>query len=143
MSDAVNDGDRIYAVINGSAINQDGKSNGLTAPNGPSQVDVIRQALANSGISGDDIGYVEAHGTGTPLGDPIEVNSITEALNAKSRKSDTLRIGSVKTNIGHLEAAAGIAGIIKTSLAFYNGVMPAQINYDSLNPEIMLVRTLR
>jgi acyl transferase domain-containing protein/acyl-CoA synthetase (AMP-forming)/AMP-acid ligase II/acyl carrier protein/NAD(P)-dependent dehydrogenase (short-subunit alcohol dehydrogenase family)/SAM-dependent methyltransferase len=138
LSDAVNDGDRIYAVINGSAINQDGKSNGLTAPNGPSQVDVIRQALTNSGINGDDIGYVEAHGTGTPLGDPIEVNSITEALNAKSRKSDTLRIGSVKTNIGHLEAAAGIAGIIKTSLAFYNGVMPAQINYDSLNPEIIL-----
>jgi acyl transferase domain-containing protein/acyl-CoA synthetase (AMP-forming)/AMP-acid ligase II/acyl carrier protein/NAD(P)-dependent dehydrogenase (short-subunit alcohol dehydrogenase family) len=138
LSDAVNDGDRIYALINGSAINQDGKSNGLTAPNGPSQVDVIRQALTNSGISGDDIGYVEAHGTGTPLGDPIEVNSITEALNAKSRKSGTLRIGSVKTNIGHLEAAAGIAGVIKTSLAFHNGIMPAQINYDSLNPEIIL-----
>jgi acyl transferase domain-containing protein/acyl-CoA synthetase (AMP-forming)/AMP-acid ligase II/acyl carrier protein/NAD(P)-dependent dehydrogenase (short-subunit alcohol dehydrogenase family) len=138
LSDAINDGDRIYSVINGSAINQDGKSNGLTAPNGPSQVDVIRQALSNAGVNGDDIGYVEAHGTGTPLGDPIEVNSITEALNAKTRKSNTLRIGSVKTNIGHLEAAAGIAGVIKTSLAFYNGVMPAQINYNSLNPEILL-----
>ncbi len=138
LSEALNDGDRIYSVINGSAINQDGKSNGLTAPNGPSQVDVIRQALNNAGVSADEIGYVEAHGTGTPLGDPIEVNSITSALDVKTRKDDTLRIGSVKTNIGHLEAAAGIAGVIKTSLAFYNGTMPAQINYDSLNPEILL-----
>ena len=138
LADAINDGDRIYAVISGSAINQDGKSNGLTAPNGPSQVDVIRRALHDAGITADEIGYVEAHGTGTPLGDPIEVNSITEALNAASRKSAPLRIGSVKTNIGHLEAAAGIAGVIKTALGFHYGSIPRQINYTKLNSEILL-----
>ncbi len=136
LSDAVNDRDRVYAVINGSAINQDGKSNGITAPNGPSQVDVIRRALEDSGVSTDDIGYIEAHGTGTPLGDPIEVNSIVEALSLKKRGAKPPVIGSVKTNIGHLEAAAGVAGVIKTALGFYYGSIPGQINFSRVNPEI-------
>lgn len=138
LNEALSDGDRIYAVISGSAINQDGKSNGLTAPNGPSQVDVIRRALNDAGISGDEIGYIEAHGTGTPLGDPIEFNSITEALEVNSRNSGKLHVGSVKTNIGHLEAAAGIAGVIKTSLGFHYGKIPQQINFNSVNPEIKI-----
>jgi malonyl CoA-acyl carrier protein transacylase len=138
LSDAERDGDRIYSVIKGSAINQDGKSNGLTAPNGPSQVAVIKNALKNADVNPNEINYLETHGTGTPLGDPIEVNSIKEALSTDRKNEDTLYIGSVKTNIGHLEAAAGIAGIIKTSLALYNNEIPKHLNYNKLNPEILI-----
>ena len=138
LSDAINDGDRIYSVIKGSAINQDGRSNGLTAPNGPSQVAVVKSALKNAGVNANEINYVETHGTGTPLGDPIEVNSLKEALNSNRNNIETLYIGSVKTNIGHLEAAAGIAGIIKTSLALYNNEIPKHLNYKKLNPEILI-----
>ncbi|MBL8006959.1 MAG: SDR family NAD(P)-dependent oxidoreductase, partial [Ignavibacteria bacterium] len=141
LSDAERDGDRIYAVIRGSAINQDGRSNGLTAPNGPSQVAVIKKAVDNAGINADEISYVETHGTGTPLGDPIEVNSIKEALSTGREKDKTLLIGSVKTNIGHLEAAAGIAGVIKTSLALFNQEIPAHLNFKNLNPEILIEGT--
>lgn len=136
LSDAIMDGDRIYSVIKGSAINQDGKSNGLTAPNGPSQENVIRKALNNAGIKSSEVSYIETHGTGTPLGDPIEVNSIVKVISKDSSNDYPCYIGSVKTNIGHLEAAAGIAGVIKTSLALYNKKIPKHLNFISLNPEI-------
>ncbi|MFZ1322475.1 MAG: SDR family NAD(P)-dependent oxidoreductase [Ignavibacteria bacterium] len=141
LSDAIKDGDRIYSVIKGSAINQDGKSNGLTAPNGPSQENVISKALNNAGIKSSDVSYIETHGTGTPLGDPIEVNSIVKVISKDRSEDNPCYIGSVKTNIGHLEAAAGIAGIIKTSLALYNKKIPKHLNYTSLNPEIHLDET--
>lgn len=138
LSDAIKDGDRIYSLIKGSAINQDGKSNGLTAPNGPSQEKVIRKALSNAGINSSEVSYIETHGTGTPLGDPIEVNSIIKVISKDRSEENLCYIGSVKTNIGHLEAAAGIAGVIKTSLALYNKKIPKHLNYTSLNPEIHL-----
>ncbi|MBS1551819.1 MAG: SDR family NAD(P)-dependent oxidoreductase, partial [Bacteroidetes bacterium] len=138
LSDAVKDGDRIYSVILGSAINQDGRSNGLTAPNGPSQVAVVKSALLNADVKAGEVSYVETHGTGTPLGDPIEVNSLKEALSSERNKDEVLWIGSVKTNIGHLEAAAGIAGVIKTSLALHNHEIPRHLNFRKLNPEILI-----
>ena len=141
LSDALKDGDRIYSVIQGSAVNQDGRSNGLTAPNGPSQVAVVKSALLNAGIKANEVSYIETHGTGTPLGDPIEVNSLKEALNNGRTNEEVLWIGSVKTNIGHLEAAAGIAGVIKTSLALYNGEIPKHLNFKKLNPEILIEGT--
>lgn len=138
LSDAIKDSDRIYSVIKGSAINQDGKSNGLTAPNGPSQEEVIKSALANAQVKPSQISYFETHGTGTPLGDPIEVNSLTKVITKERSPENICYIGSVKTNIGHLEAAAGIAGVIKTSLALYNKEIPKHLNYSKLNPEILL-----
>lgn len=138
LSDALKDGDRIYSIIKGSAVNQDGRSNGLTAPNGPSQEEVINIALKNANVKPEEINYVEAHGTGTPLGDPIEVNSLAKVLDKNRTKENLLYIGSVKTNIGHLEAAAGIAGVIKTSLALYYKEIPKHLNYKKLNPEILL-----
>src|SRR6185436_14804441 len=113
LADAHADGDRIIAVIRGSAANQDGRSNGLTAPNGPAQEAVIREALADAGVAPHEIGFVEAHGTGTSLGDPIEVQALARVL-GEARPADVpLLIGSVKANIGHLEAASGVAGLIK------------------------------
>ena len=111
-SDARRDGDRVLAVIRGSAINQDGRSNGITAPNGPAQEAVIRAALDNAGVEPDQIGYVEAHGTGTPLGDPIEIGALAGGDRVETARADRpLLVGSVKTNIGHTEAAAGLAGV--------------------------------
>ncbi|MBK8552604.1 MAG: acyltransferase domain-containing protein, partial [Ignavibacteria bacterium] len=138
LPDALKDGDRIYSVIKGSALNQDGKSNGLTAPNGPSQEEVIKSALLNSNVKANEINYLETHGTGTPLGDPIEVNELSTVLTTDRSEENILYIGSVKTNIGHLEAAAGIAGVIKTSLALYNKEIPRHLNYKKLNPEIKI-----
>ncbi|MDQ3021354.1 MAG: SDR family NAD(P)-dependent oxidoreductase [Bacteroidota bacterium] len=141
LSDAIKDRDRIYSVIKGSAINQDGKSNGLTAPNGPSQEEVIKSALENANVNPNEINYLETHGTGTPLGDPIEVNSLARVLTKDRSEENLLYIGSVKTNVGHLEAAAGIAGVIKTSLALYNKEIPQHLNYKKLNPEILIDNT--
>lgn len=128
LSQAVADGDRIYSVLRGTAINQDGRSNGLTAPNGPSQRAVIRRALDASGLEPNDIDYLEAHGTGTELGDPTEMGSLI-AVFARDRKQP-LQIGSAKANIGHLEGAAGIAGFIKTCLSLHYGRLLPQPAFD-------------
>ena len=136
LSDARRSGDRIMAVIKGSAIVQDGRSNGLTAPNGLSQQAVIRQALANANISPDLVSYVESHGTGTSLGDPIEVNSLKAVLGEE--RTESCYLGSLKTNIGHLEAAAGIAGLIKTVLCMQHKAVPANLHFKRLNPLIDL-----
>ncbi|MBW4667893.1 MAG: SDR family NAD(P)-dependent oxidoreductase [Cyanomargarita calcarea GSE-NOS-MK-12-04C] len=141
LADALKDGDRISAIIKGSAVNQDGLSNGLTAPNGTAQQKVIRQALENAGVTPAQISYVEAHGTGTALGDPIEINSLKAVL-MQGRKSDQIcRIGSVKTNIGHLETAAGIAGLIKVVLSLQHQEIPSHLHLEQLNPYISLEET--
>ncbi len=136
LSDALTAGDRILAVIRGSAINQDGRSSGLTAPNGPSQVAVIRSALENGGVSAANVGYVEAHGTGTSLGDPIEVQALATALGTERAGGEPLLIGTVKTNLGHLEAAAGIAGLIKAVLCLQRRAIPKSLHFRQPNPVV-------
>lgn len=136
LCDAQRDGDRVLAVIRGSAVNQDGRSNGLTAPNGLAQRQVIRSALARAGCAPDSIGFVETHGTGTPLGDPIEVEAIKGELGTAGDLPCWL--GAVKTQIGHLESAAGIAGLIKTVLALGHKQIPANSSFQSLNRHIDL-----
>jgi acyl transferase domain-containing protein len=139
--DATNAGDGIRAVIRGSAVNQDGRSNGLTAPNGPAQQAVIREALRDAGVEAREISYVEAHGTGTPLGDPIEMQSILAALGEGRGADDACWVGSVKTSIGHLESAAGIASLIKTVLALEHQEIPPHLHYRQANPHIVLEQT--
>lgn len=136
LSDAVRDGRLIHGVIRGSAVNQDGRSHGLTAPNGPAQQAVIREALHAAGVAPAAIGYVEAHGTGTPLGDPIEMNALVAVLGEGRTASDRCVVGSVKTNIGHLEAAAGIAGLIKVALLLQHETIPPHVHFTRLNPHI-------
>jgi natural product biosynthesis luciferase-like monooxygenase protein/amino acid adenylation domain-containing protein len=138
LRDALRDGDTVRAVIAGSAVNQDGRSNGLAAPNGKAQVAVIRQALAQAGVAPAQIGYIEAHGTGTALGDPIELNALKEVLLYERPSDRPCAIGSVKTNIGHLEAAAGVAGLIKTVLALERSTIPPNLHYRKLNPNCSL-----
>ncbi len=135
LADALADGDRVLAVIRGSAVNHDGRSNGITAPNGLSQQAVIREALDDAGIAPDDLGYVETHGTGTKLGDPIEVESLGAVLEGRALDRPCL-MGSVKTNIGHLEAAAGVAGLIKTALLLRHGEIPPHLHLTEINPYI-------
>ncbi|MCB8984307.1 MAG: type I polyketide synthase [Ardenticatenaceae bacterium] len=137
LSDAQADGDNILAVIRGSAVNQDGRSSGLTVPNGLAQRAVISQALTNAGVKPADIGYVEAHGTGTTLGDPIEVEAIGNALRAgRTAVSSPLFLSSVKTNIGHLESASGIAGLMKVVLALQHQAIPGQLHLQERSPQI-------
>jgi acyl transferase domain-containing protein len=136
LSDALKDGDQIYAVIKTTAVNQDGASSGLTVPNGVAQEKLLRQGLTQANLSGKDIDYVEAHGTGTPLGDPIEVRSLGSALGGV--RDTPLMIGAVKANIGHLEAAAGVAGLIKLALMLKMEKIPPHINFKKLNPMIDL-----
>ncbi|HEY3919578.1 MAG TPA: beta-ketoacyl synthase N-terminal-like domain-containing protein [Stellaceae bacterium] len=134
LSDAKRDGNRIIALILGSAVNHDGPSGGLTVPNGPAQQAVIAEALRRSDLRPDAVGYVECHGTGTPLGDPIEVEALGGVFAAGRR--DELLIGSVKTNLGHLEVAAGIAGLIKATLAVAHREVPPHLHFQTPNPRI-------
>ncbi|MFD0206876.1 MULTISPECIES: type I polyketide synthase [Saccharothrix] len=135
--DAERDQDRIHALVVGSAVNQDGRSNTLTAPNALAQQAVMRRALADSGLAPGDIGYVEAHGTGTSLGDPVELAGIAAVYGAPEAKNP-LWVGSAKTNLGHLEAAAGVAGLLKAILAVEHGLVPRHLNFEQLNPHITL-----
>ncbi len=128
--DALQDGDRIYAVIKGSAVNSDGWSSGLTAPNGTAQVRVMRQALKNAGVMASQVSFVETHGTGTKLGDPQEINALNLVYGEREK---ALILGAGKTNIGHTECAAGIAAFIKTVLALYKGVIPGNRGVENLN----------
>ena len=136
LSDAQQDGDHILALIKGSAVNQDGQSNGFTAPNGPSQQAVIRKALQQAAIEPQQVDYIEAHGTGTPLGDPIEVHALAKVLSENREAHKPIKIGSVKSNIGHTEAAAGIAGLIKVVLCLQHQQIPPSIHFDQPNPHI-------
>ena len=136
LEDAVADGDRVLALIRGTAINQDGRSGGLTVPNGPAQEAVIGAALLDAGVQPGDIEYVEAHGTGTSLGDPIEVRALASALGKGRAMSDPLLIGSVKTNIGHLESAAGIAGMIKVILSMQHERVAPHLHFTRPSPHI-------
>lgn len=134
LSSALRDGDNIVALIRGSAINQDGRSQGITAPNGPAQEAVIQRALKNAGVTPAQVDYVEAHGTGTRLGDPIEVLALSNTYGKAHEPGQPLVIGAVKSNIGHCEAAAGVAGVIKTILAMQHGQIPANLNLNSISP---------
>jgi len=133
LADAEADGDRIVAVIRGTAVNQDGPSSGLTVPNGPAQERVIRRALADAGVEPAQVSYIEAHGTGTPLGDPIEIGALSAVFHERTAP---LYVGSVKTNIGHLEAAAGVAGLMKLVLALYHRQIPPHLHLHTPNPHI-------
>ncbi len=141
LSDAIADRDNILALIRGSAINQDGKSSGLTVPNGMAQQALIRAALTNANVEPNQVSYVEAHGTGTSLGDPIELKALAEVLGKRQPDKQPLTIGSVKTNIGHLEAAAGIASLIKVVLAMQHEEIPPHLHLNQLNPHISLEGT--
>ena len=136
LEDAIRDGDRIRAVIRGSAINQDGASGGLTVPNGVAQQRVIAEALKRAGLVPADVDYLEAHGTGTSLGDPIEAQAAGAVLGEGRETGEPLLIGSAKTNIGHLEAAAGIAGVIKVILSLENELLPPHLHFRNPSPHI-------
>ncbi len=136
LSDALRDGDEVLAVVRGSAVNSDGRSNGLMAPNPAAQAAVLRAACADAGVEPADIDYVEAHGTGTPLGDPIEARALGAVYGRGRPPGEPLLIGAVKTNLGHLEAAAGIAGLIKAALAMRRGEIPPNQRFGEPNPHI-------
>ncbi len=136
LSDAIADGDRIYCTIRGTALNNDGFSNGLTAPSPMAQEAVIRDACADARVVPAEVQYVEAHGTGTMLGDPIEAGALGAVLGKERPASRPLRIGSVKTNIGHLEAAAGVAGLIKVALSMHHRMLPPSLHFRDPNPHI-------
>ncbi len=141
LADARRDGDPIRAVLRGSAVNQDGGSSGFTVPNVLSQEALLRQALDSAGVAASQISYVEAHGTGTPLGDPIEMEALKRVLGQPRADDSQCAVSSVKTNLGHLEAAAGVAGLIKTVLALQHGRIPRHLHLQTLNPRISLAGT--
>jgi amino acid adenylation domain-containing protein len=136
LAQALADDDRIYAVIRGTAVNQDGRTPGMTVPSQDAQEALLREACRNAGVSPGQIQYVEAHGTGTPVGDPIEVRALGRVLSAGRSANRPCVLGSVKTNIGHLEAGAGMAGLIKTALALYHRRIPGNLHFAHPNPEI-------
>jgi acyl transferase domain-containing protein/acyl carrier protein len=136
LSDAVADGDPILGVIRGSAVNSDGRSSGLTVPNGPAQQSVLRSALANADLKPADIDYVEAHGTGTSLGDPIEVEALGAVMGEGRAADRRLAIGSIKTNLGHTEAASGLAGLLKVVMALKHEAIPPHLHFSTPNPGI-------
>ncbi|MFE8601584.1 type I polyketide synthase [Archangium violaceum] len=139
LADALADGDTIHAVIRGGALNNDGASKvGYTAPSVEGQAEVISMAQALAGVSPDSISYVEAHGTGTPIGDPIEVQALTQVFRRHTRRQGFCALGSVKTNLGHLDTAAGVAGLIKTTLALQHRRLPPSLHFESPNPELGL-----
>ncbi len=140
LADAIADGDPIYCVIRGSAVNNDGASNGLSAPSRAAQAEVLRDAYARARVTPTRVHYVEAHGTGTRLGDPIEAEALGEVLGQGRAAAHPLRIGSVKTNLGHLEAASGIASLIKVALSMRNGFLPPSLHLRTPNPEIAFSR---
>src|ERR1700733_315834 len=136
LADASADGDNILAVIRGTAVNQDGRSSGLTVPNGSAQQEVIRDALRNASVDPRQVGYVETHGTGTSLGDPIEVHALNAVYGEGRSTEYPLAIGSIKTNVGHLETAAGVAGLLKTVLILMHGEIPPNLHFKNPNPHV-------
>ncbi|MEU6831238.1 SDR family NAD(P)-dependent oxidoreductase [Nocardia beijingensis] len=138
LSRAIADGDEIRALVRGSSVNHDGRSMGLTAPNPTAQRELLRAALADAGCAADRIGYVETHGTGTPLGDPIEIEALSQVLGAPRADGSACLLGSVKSQIGHLEAAAGVAGLIKVVLQLQHERIPRQHDFATMNPKIKL-----
>lgn len=140
LDDAVRDRDRILAVVEGCAVNQDGRTSGFTAPNVESQTELISGLLDATGVAAHDIGYLEAHGTGTPLGDPIELEAVAAAIGRRAA-GRTIHIGSVKANIGHTEAAAGLLGLIKAVLCLRHREILPQTGFETLNPRIDLSGT--
>ncbi|HHO59211.1 MAG TPA: acyltransferase domain-containing protein, partial [Thiotrichales bacterium] len=137
LSDAIADGDQIYAVIKGSAINNDGSEKiGYTAPAVKGQAEVIAAAQAQAGVDARSISYIEAHGTGTPLGDPIEIEALSQVFRQQTNDRNFCAIGSVKTNLGHLDSAAGVAGLIKTTLSLWHEELPPSLHYHAPNPQI-------
>jgi acyl transferase domain-containing protein/acyl carrier protein len=142
LADALADGDTIHAVIKGSAVNNDGSEKaGYTAPSVNSQADAVAEALANAGVEADNISYIEAHGSGTPVGDPIEVRALTKAFRTSTQRSGFCALGSVKTNVGHLDAAAAVTGIIKTVLALKHRQIPPSLHFMEANAEIDFANT--
>lgn len=138
LDDALRDGNPIRAIIRGSGVNQDGKTETITTPSKEAQEDLIRSCYQTAGLDPSETAYVEAHGTGTPTGDPIEARAIASVFENKAFREEPVRLGSVKTNIGHTETASGLASIIKVALALEKGQIPPSINFEKPNEKLQL-----